>query len=495
MKIARLFFFTFLILSIFTCDDEPFDPIVHGTLKGIVLNNEDLSPIPGALASTIPVSESVLTNDSGNFVLGKVVVGEYEVLIEVNGYNNGRESVIIVEDDTSEITILLNEKTESNLSPDPPFDEFPVHYSEEIDLQVRLSWSANDANDDSLLYDVKLYSSENPEFTTMVSNSSDTYLDLTDLSYGKTYLWQVIVKDGVSDPVNGPVWQFKTKDFPNNRILFSRMVDNTYQIFSGDENGSEIQLTYSQNHSWRPSMNPERTKISFISFDGIDKHLFQMERDGSNIQKITQEVPVASFDDDFMNYCWSPNGASLVYMHYNKLYKIDFDGSSLELLIAIENNLSFSYVDWTDAVKPIIAVRTSAPNNYDGDIYLIDLDGTLGAHIFVNQIGRTGAGTFSIDGSNILYTHDMAGFEGQNGRQLDAHIVILDLNTFAVTDLSIGSKPAGTNDLDPRYSPDGASIIFVNTNNDGSSVKNIYKMNLEGERVLLFENAEMPNWR
>ena len=78
---------------------------------------------------------------------------------------------------------------------------------------------------------------------------------------------------------------------------------------------------------------------------------------------------------------------------------------------------------------------------------------------------------------------------------MDARIFIRGIDEPTPTDLSMEKEP-GTNDLDPRYSPDGASIIFVNTNNDGISQKNIYKMDLDGDnRVLLFENAEMPEWK
>ena len=62
-------------------------------------------------------------------------------------------------------------------------------------------------------------------------------------------------------------------------------------------------------------------------------------------------------------------------------------------------------------------------------------------------------------------------------------------------DVSI-EKPAGTNDLNPRFSPDGAAVIFVNTNNDGISQRNIWKMELDGGgRTLLFENAITPEWK
>jgi len=70
-----------------------------------------------------------------------------------------------------------------------------------------------------------------------------------------------------------------------------------------------------------------------------------------------------------------------------------------------------------------------------------------------------------------------------------------EFNNPVPIDLSFDKIP-GTNDLDARFSPDGAWIIFTNTNNDGISQKDIYRMKIDGmDRELLFEDAEMPDWR
>ena len=61
-------------------------------------------------------------------------------------------------------------------------------------------------------------------------------------------------------------------------------------------------------------------------------------------------------------------------------------------------------------------------------------------------------------------------------------------------------KPAGTVDLDVRYSPNEAELIIMNTSNDGVSTKNIVKCtpvanNSAGvSRTIIFANASMPDW-
>ena len=62
-------------------------------------------------------------------------------------------------------------------------------------------------------------------------------------------------------------------------------------------------------------------------------------------------------------------------------------------------------------------------------------------------------------------------------------------------------KPNGTNDLDARFSPNEASVVFINTSSESDAIKSIYQVNfdenfntIEENRELLIENAKMPDW-
>jgi hypothetical protein len=89
-------------------------------------------------------------------------------------------------------------------------------------------------------------------------------------------------------------------------------------------------------------------------------------------------------------------------------------------------------------------------------------------------------------------------FEDINYRQLDTRVFqhILSTNITSETGLE---KPSGTLDLEVRYSPNEAELLFVNTSNDGISIKNIIKaspsINNGGvSRTTLFSNVSMPDW-
>jgi hypothetical protein len=68
-----------------------------------------------------------------------------------------------------------------------------------------------------------------------------------------------------------------------------------------------------------------------------------------------------------------------------------------------------------------------------------------------------------------------------------------------IVDISY-DKSDGTNDLDPRFSPNEAEVIFVNTSNDGISPRNIYTQSIvrddndNEDRTELVQNATMPDW-
>ena len=90
-------------------------------------------------------------------------------------------------------------------------------------------------------------------------------------------------------------------------------------------------------------------------------------------------------------------------------------------------------------------------------------------------------------------------------------LLVLLFLTISQLALSVGggmflyryNKYDGTNDLDPRFSPSEAEVIFVNTSNDGISQRNIFTQNVHKDtgiggndynREELFTKTIMPDW-
>ena len=95
-----------------------------------------------------------------------------------------------------------------------------------------------------------------------------------------------------------------------------------------------------------------------------------------------------------------------------------------------------------------------------------------------------------------MFSRDVSDYQATNYRQLDTRMFIYNFIDDTFFDVSVAEKESGTNDLDPRFSPNEAYVIFVNTSNDGISQKNVTKTNFSGNinRINLFTDATMPDW-
>lgn len=484
-----------MVLGFLACQEETIHPDVFGSLYGEVLTESENLAIEGATISTNPPTSIVVSDSLGRFALENIKTGTYSIRAEKDDFAPQIASISIFEDQTSTIEIKMSPDTETNLPPNSPILISPEESSINQSVNVTLSWEASDPDEsDELRFEVLLFNPTLGFNTTVAKDLLETELELTDLNYGTTYFWQVIVSDGTANPVNGEVWSFSTEPFPDHRFLFVKEQNGKYDIFSAQVAFDEFQLTSNAGSNWRPIMSPDRNKIAYISNIGIEAQLFVMNRDGSNVQQVTNSIPISGFNPFELDFCWSPNSEQLLYMSLNKLYRINIDGSGLSLIAEAPLNETFTECDWTQVGNKIIA-RTTGLNPYNSKIYLYQANGEFIEEVMTDLPGSFGGGNFSIDGQYMLFTHDVSEFESPDGRQLDSRIFLMKLADHTVKDLS-EYKPAGTNDLDPRFSPDGSKVIFTNTNNDGISPKDVWAMNLGGEgRTLFFEDAEMPEWR
>lgn len=153
--------------------------------------------------------------------------------------------------------------------------------------------------------------------------------------------------------------------------------------------------------------------------------------------------------------------------------------------------------------------------SYDGRFILIletDVEGYNGEISILNSLGEkveTVINGFqgvldgidlSVNNRLILYSRDISGYENLASRQLNSKIFIYDRESGETYNLS-ESKPNGTNDMDARFAPNEASVIFVNGENTLDSQKNIIQVNIEedlsvgnNDRNIVMERAFMPEW-
>ncbi|PWN63650.1 hypothetical protein C1631_022020 [Chryseobacterium phosphatilyticum] len=496
--IISIFILTFWL---FSCNEDLVEQAQTGILKGKVVKRGSNVPIPNVKIFTAPSTQTVFSGTDGSFEIEAMPVGNYSVKAELSGYVTSFQAVNI-QNQNQVVTVVfeMNDDTSLNSPPTTPQLLSPIDNAVNQPLSVELTWSATDPDTaDVLKYSVTIKNNLDTNVI-QVNDLTANHYTLSNLKFGVSYFWQVSVSDGIHPPVLSSTAKFTTNTVPANRYHYVQKQNGNFVIISSDEQGNNFQLTSSSYNSWRPRKNNNAGLIAFLRTEGGSTHLYTVNPDGSNPFKVTT-VPAAGFNNYEVDFAWSTNGQELIYSNFNKLYRINKDGSGLNLMYTVPDGSMISECDWSyDGSK--IALKTNDYNGYNTKIYIIDTTGNTLKTILSGSSGASGGLNFSVDGQLLLYTQDVSGYQDASGnyRQLDSHIFIYNLTSNMTYDISSGSqKPMGTNDLDPRFSPNNAQVIFMNTSNDNISQKNVVVIDLNNDmtdlsRNALFANGEMPDY-
>lgn len=499
--IYQILSFAVLLGLVTACQEDPLELSTYGQIRGTLLDEVTFEPIAEAVVTTVPATNVFISDENGQFFIDSLEVENYTVRIKADGYREGLQNVAIEADRTKEVTILLIEAQEEEEEVLAPENPQPEDGATGLDVAVDLTWSAGTNTSDTLRYDVLLYSEHDPDGRVLAESITDTTLRVEDLDYETTYFWQVKVEAGEVPDVFGPVWKFTTSNFPDYRYHYVRRDATTgemgvYAGQTGDQSGeetNEILLTTGMGDCWRPRVSPDRQKIAFLSFSGTQLHLFVMNRDGSEVQQVTDEIPVMSYDIERLDYAWSPNSAQLLYMNFNRAYKINVDGTGLSLFAEAPEGRAFSGLDWTAHPNHVVA-RVRGNQHYQDELFLINPAGELDT-LLADQPGALGNPMFSVDGTQVLYTYDISGSQNPNGRLIDVDLFIRNIQTGGTQNLSALKEP-GTNDVQARFSSTGGDVIFTSVPNDGVGSPSIMSVDLDGtDRISLFIDAFMVDNR
>lgn len=498
-KLIKFFLFAIIVMSIGACEKDKIEVQEYGTVTGIVLDAHTNMPIATANVSTNPPSSSILSDADGKFTITQVPIGNVIITAKKDMYTTGTAKVSVQANQTTDVVIML-----ASTDPSQNVVEFsnPAPANESVDqprLDITLAWQVTDnAGFDSLKYDVIIYESPGLIQQTVASSITDTFAVVEVLDFGKAYYWQVVAKENGTEINRSKVWTFSTVPFPDVPFYYAQKVNGTYEIFNSDSTFSDsiapvVQLTdFPGSFAWNPQLNPDRDLIAFSSNYGVEPQIYHMKRDGSEIKKVTT-LPNISYNNQGIGFCWSPDGEEILYANYDKIFRINRNGTGLDLVSTISAGKNFRNVDWNGHTDKIVA-QVTTQLVYESEFYIMNSDGS-GSQLFLEDWpGRMDNPRFYIDGSKVLFTWDESGFNSVDGRMLDSRIYTLTTDHEDTTNLSEG-KEDGTNDLQARWSPDGAWIIFMNQSNTGLGPKNVWVMDNEGSRRrLIIEDAELPFW-
>jgi TolB protein len=501
MKYALLFFLSWLVLA--GCTETTVEPARYGSLSGVVLDARSNQPLANVSITTTPASSSYLTDAKGQFSVPQLLAGTVSVTATKADYTAQTASLTVSEGQTQTVSLLLARAT-STIPPSAPGRPEPANGATGQPTQLTLRWHPVPASkSDSLRYTVSLYESGNVNQRALLTNSRDTAVLVTGLRYATTYYWQVTATNNAGNGASArsAVWSFQTQALPDNRVLFVRTTGTNTDIYSSSLAGTNLlQLTTEATTETAPKLSPNRDLIAYTSNATGQYQLYTMNRDGSNQRRITT-LAVEGYHNAGLAFCWSPDGAQLLYGHYNQLYRINRDGTGLTLVNTAAVDRHFRECDWTAQNGGRLVVQVVGVNVYDSELYLLSPDGASATQLVGNLPGRLDSPSFSIDGTRVLYTRDVAGFNGVNGRQLDTHIFTQRLDGSGLFDVTLNSsngspKTVGTNDLSPRYSPDGFSIVYINQVNDGLTPGELWTVETSGlNRTRQFTNAALPDYK
>lgn len=499
MKYIKSILFLAVLSLSFSCSEDKIDGSTdfYGTITGKVVSTDTFTPIENVKVFSSPTSSIVFTDAEGKFTINNVKIGEYALQAQKEEYLTKFESVTVNKDLNSEVVFELAKNTGVNVTPTKPTAVAPSDNATGQNLATKLKWDATDANDDALTYIVSLRNDKNATVV-VFSELKVKELELTNLSYGTKYFWQVEASDAKSKSVLSSIFTFSTVPFPNTRYLMVKKVNSNNVIYAASADKNTYQITSSENNSWRPRKNTQSGKIAFIQSNGAQNHIYTMNSDGSDKIKVTNSIPIAGFNPDFVGFSWNASGDKIIYPNFDKLYEINSSGSGLRKIFQTPNGKFISECDWSnDGSK--IAIKVNDSEGYNCEIYIINSAGVVISSVLSGQNGAVGGLNLSVTGGRLLYTADISGYQNPNYRQLDMRIFEHNLDTGFSTQIST-DKVAGTNDQDVRYAPNEAEVIFVSTSNDGNSEKYITKMELVPtsvtslRREILFTGFFMPDW-
>lgn len=504
-KIQKILILLTLAVLVNCSEDNTVGGVEFGTITGRVVKANSFEPIENAKVTLSPTNNTTFTDANGDFIFDEVPTNDYSVEASKEDFLTSFEPVSLEAGATVNVVFEMEIETALNDPPTTPELITPTDGTTDLENSVELIWSSSDPDDDSLEYRLEIRNDFNSDVIAVGSLTDTTYV-ASDLKYGAKYFWQVAATDNINPEVISSSSSFTIKVDPGNRYFYVKEEGGNNIIYSANYNENAgggasstvenvVQLTSSSNNSWRPRKNNQSNLIGYLATDNNETHLFTMLPNGDGVTKVTSTIPVTGFNLNELDFSWNTNGSKFLYPYFDKLYSINKDGSGLEEVYQTTNGNYITEIDWSnDGTK--IALKTNDLSGYNVEIFTIDMNGTVIDNVLSGVSGAAGGINFSIDGKLLLYTYDVSGFQSSDYRQLDTHIFIYDFQTASASDES-GQKVAGTNDLDPRFSPNEAEIIFVNTSNDGISQRDIVKMEIDGvstTRTILFPDAKMPDW-
>lgn len=491
--IKILFVVLSLVFVSISCSEDYQDEFGEGTIEGTVVSSDDLKPLANIKIETSPLTNTVFTDEDGKFTLTNVKQGDYSVKGQGKGFVTIFEPTKVYSGRKSNVVLEMEFQKEDQIPPTVPVLKTPKSNELVTSTSTVFSWSSEASQVGKVNYTLTLHNATNDKILHF-EGIKDSVYTYDELELGAKYFWQVTVDNSLHDPVKSEMGSFSVYTAPlENRILFTRTVGENNVLFSTNDKQEEFALTSNNINSYRPRRNYEANKIAFLQNNGAQTDIYTINRDGSNLTKVTTDVKPMGFNMNEIGISWPSQSDKIYFSNFDKLYRISSNGQGLELVYKTKDGAFISEMD-VNHTHGIIALKTNNANGYEASIYAVDFSGNLLFSVLDKVDGAVSGVHLSSNGQKLVYAHDISGEQNAEYRRFNSQIFVYDRKTNESISVS-GNKPNGTIDIDPRFSPNEAYVIFSNTSNDGKSSANLYNIDVNAkERKLVQSNAKMPDW-
>ncbi len=503
-----LFLFSLLLALTTSCSEDGIEQEFFGELSGTVRANDTGEPLAGVKITTSPSSSTLFTDSEGNFKFTSIKEDTYSVSAEVENYDVAFEGAEVIRNQETTVIFDLTLAQVNVDAPTTPILLLPADNADDLDTTVIFEWEPSVSSAETLTYELLLRDALTNE-TQIFEVENDSILEVNGLNLGTTYFWQLNVSDGENPMVSSAIRKFSTLSFPSNPFLFVRKEGSNSVIFSGggtieDPDESDVddtifQLTDNATNSFRPRKNLIAQKIAFLRTVGGATHIFTMNLSGENVQQVTTSVPVAGFKQEELDFTWSPEGNYILYPSFDKLYRINPDGTGNTMIYQTPDGSLISEVDIQSLNQDVLLLKTNNLNGYDVRIYTYNLSTQSELTVILDNIlGAAGGAQISANGDKVLYTRDLDNSQNSQYRIFRSRIFIYNTTNNTTQELST-SAVIGQNDLDPSFSPSEGSVIFTRVDNNFGAIPEVFLLNIQSNvgqnDNQLFTMSYMPDYK
>ena len=286
---------------------------------------------------------------------------------------------------------------------------------------------------------------------------------------------QALLKGWYSIEKNGLIsLEVHLYDVLTQREIFSKK----YSFSSENMNGIIHKITNQIINALTGEEGIFETKIAFVGNQTVNKEIYIMDLDGTNVTRMTQNRSINLSPD------WSRDGKKLSFTSFkggrgSELFIADLEAKTIGGFPKLEGTIIGPEFSPT---QTILALTVSF--KYDQGIFLFDPSN--------NSLKKTTRGnaidvspSFSPDGKQIVFASNRSG-----------SVHIYKKSAYSIDEEPIRLTFDGKRNVDPAWSPKGDKIVFAGMDTDGYF--DLFIMNTDGTNLarLTYDtnNNEHPSW-